>query len=123
MGDVQPLPRRQEIFVDERGVGLRVTWHPEREMVVLSVWHGATCTASFRLAVADLPRLTGFLSSVMGDWTGEVLAARPRPPKGNGRPDDERVAAGGEGYTGREGVWQRRLGLFRLPRLPRRQRP
>jgi hypothetical protein len=115
MGDVRPLPPRQEIFVDERGVGLRMTWHPEREIVVLSIWHGAVCTASFRLAVADLPRLSGFLTAVLGDWAGEFLAARPEGRDGNGPPEQIAASGGSNQITG-TGSWHRRLGVFRLPR-------
>jgi hypothetical protein len=96
------MPRRQEVFVDERGVGLRLTWHPERELVVLSVWHDRLCTASFRFPVEELPRLGGFLTAVFGDWAGDVLAARPERPNGNGNGHDDgltwepRAAAGGD---------------------------
>jgi hypothetical protein len=127
MGDVRPLPRRQEIFVDERGVGLRVTWHPERELVVLSVWHGEVCTGSFRLPVAELPRLGGFLTAVFGDWAGDVLAARPEPRPhrngggpgtGTGDTGGPRAAAAGEGRPpGPDEGWPR-FGPFRPPRPP-----
>jgi len=98
------MPRRQEVFVDERGVGLRLTWHPERELVVLSVWHDRTCTASFRFAVQELPRLGGFLTAVFGDWAGDVLAARPEQANGTGNGHgngdgivwEQRAAAGGD---------------------------
>jgi hypothetical protein len=115
MGDVQPLPRRQEVFVDERGVGLRVTWHPERELVVLSVWHDAVCTGSFRFPVAELPRLSGFLTAAFGDWAGDVLAARPdrRQRNGNGL-----AAAGGGDPQGPDDGWPPVLGPFDPPHPP-----
>jgi hypothetical protein len=49
------------LFVDERGGGLRVTCHAERDLVVLSLWREDRCMGTFRMAVADVPRLTGFL--------------------------------------------------------------
>jgi hypothetical protein len=119
MGDVQPLPRRQEVFVDERGVGLRITWHPERELVVLSIWHGATCTASFRLPVAELPRLNGFLTAVFGDWASDVLAARPERPHRDGDLEGRHAAATGDDRPPDPGNGRpHQFGPFRLPRPP-----
>ena len=88
MGDLRRLPRRQVVLVDERGVGLRATWHPERELVVVSIWHGDTCAASFRLGIADAPRLGAFLDAVMQDWAADVLATRPATPNGDQHADD-----------------------------------
>jgi hypothetical protein len=76
MGEVQPLPVRQIVLVDERDAGLRVTWHAEREIIVLSVWHGARCSGSFRIPIADAPRLAAFLSTVSAEWAAQVVAER-----------------------------------------------
>jgi hypothetical protein len=56
---VTPLPATGEVFLDSRGPGraLRVSWHPEADVVVLSLWTGGTCTGSFRLPVQDVPDL------------------------------------------------------------------
>jgi hypothetical protein len=75
MDNLRRLPRRQEVLVDERGVSLRLSWHAERDQVVLSLWHDGTCAASFRLPIEEAPRLAGFLLASMGDWAGGV--ARP----------------------------------------------
>lgn len=58
-----PLPTAGEVFLDARGSGraLRVTWHGEADLVVLSLWHGSTCTGTFRLAVAEVPDLIDVL--------------------------------------------------------------
>lgn len=77
MDNLRRLPRRQEVLVDERGVSLRLTWHAERDQVVLSLWHDGTCAATFRLPAEEAPRLAGFLVAVMGDWASGV--ARPAP--------------------------------------------
>ncbi|HKE99050.1 MAG TPA: hypothetical protein VKG45_08990 [Actinomycetes bacterium] len=79
MGDVRHFPRRQLVLVDERGVSMRVTWHEQYELLVLSVWHDDRCTGSFRLSVADAPQLAGMLSAAVGDWAAAVLATRPEP--------------------------------------------
>jgi len=59
MHSVTPLPAAGEVFLDARGPGraLRVSWHSEADIVVLSLWTGGTCTGSFRLPVEDVPDL------------------------------------------------------------------
>jgi hypothetical protein len=59
------------MFLDERGAGLRVTWHPERDLVVLSVWQDDRCVGTFRMAVQDVPRLSGLLAAALGDWVDQ----------------------------------------------------
>ncbi|MCY7397158.1 MAG: hypothetical protein LH468_13600 [Nocardioides sp.] len=59
MTAVRPLPELGSIHLDARGVErvLRVSWHTDHELVVLSLWRDNVCAASFRLAadeVADL---------------------------------------------------------------------
>ncbi len=58
-----PLPATGEVFLDARGSGraLRVSWHGEVDLVVLSLWHGGTCTGTFRLPVEDVPDLIATL--------------------------------------------------------------
>jgi hypothetical protein len=60
------------MFLDERGTGLRVTWHPERDLVVLSVWQGDGCVGTFRMSVQDVPRLSGLLAAALGDWVDQA---------------------------------------------------
>ena len=87
------------MWVDERGVGLRATWHPDSETCTLSIWHGERCAASFRLPVRDVPDMAGFLTSVMSDWALDVHAERavrepvpePTPQAGPSRPRHERL--------------------------------
>lgn len=64
-------------FADERGVErrLKVTWHPERRMFVLSVWHKDTCTATFRLPLGEVPRLVRALVDALGDVASRSGAA------------------------------------------------
>jgi hypothetical protein len=65
------------MFLDERGTGLRVTWHPERDLVVLSVWQGDSCVGTFRMSVQDIPRLSGLLAAALGDWVDQSGDLRP----------------------------------------------
>jgi hypothetical protein len=59
MHPVRPLPATGEVFLDARGPdrALRVSWHAEADVIVLSLWHGDTCTGSFRLPAEDVPDL------------------------------------------------------------------
>ncbi len=63
MQTTPPVPARGEVFLDARGGdrSLRVTWHPEADVVVLSLWRGSVCAGSFRLAVDDVPALVAVL--------------------------------------------------------------
>ncbi len=74
MADVSPLPIRGEVVVDARGGAraLRVSWHPEQGVVVLSVWRGNTCAATVQVDPAEVPQLVDVL--VRG------LAASAAPP-------------------------------------------
>ena len=56
-----------EIFVDERGAGLRATWHPEDGVVVMSMWRDGTCIGSFQLSSADTARLSSLLTQAWVD--------------------------------------------------------
>jgi hypothetical protein len=78
VGNLRGLPTRRDVFIDQRGAGLRVSWHPEQDVMVLSVWHEDRCAATFRMPVQDVPRLSGLLAATLGDWVTQVRAA-PRP--------------------------------------------
>ncbi len=58
-----PLPATGEVFLDARGDGrgLRVSWHPDADVVVLSLWRGGTCAGSFRLPIDEVPDLIAVL--------------------------------------------------------------
>ncbi len=57
MTAVSPVPDGVEYFLDARGDerALRIRWHDEADVVVLSMWRGRECVASFRLAVEEVP--------------------------------------------------------------------
>jgi hypothetical protein len=79
--NVRGLPTRRDVFIDQRGAGLRVTWHPEQDMVVLSVWHDDRCVGTFRMPIQDVPRLSGLLAATLGDWVTQV-SGMPGPIPG-----------------------------------------
>jgi hypothetical protein len=63
MSAARPLPELGSIFLDDRGDGraLRVSWHSESDLVVLSMWRDNICVASFRLGVEEVPDLIAML--------------------------------------------------------------
>lgn len=65
MADVArlPFPRIGDMFIDARGDDrtMRVSLHPERGIVVVSLWAGTTCRASFQLPAEDASRLASLI--------------------------------------------------------------
>ena len=63
MAIARPLPQTGSVFLDARGGdrALRVSWHTEDGLVVLSLWHGNVCSGSFRLSVDEVPDLIDML--------------------------------------------------------------
>lgn len=54
-----------ELFLDDRGQALRVTWHAEPGMVVLSIWRADECVGTVRLAPDEAHRLAAFLDGAV----------------------------------------------------------
>ncbi len=65
MPQAHPLPTTGSVLVDARGGdrALRVTWHPEADMVVLSLWRDNACAGSFRIRAAEVPMLISALAA------------------------------------------------------------
>jgi hypothetical protein len=106
------------MFLDERGAALRVTWHPERNLVVLSVWQGDRCVGTFRMPVQDVPRLSGVLAAALGDWVDQADAGGTPPTAGGGGSGPSERGGGGlgppgEGAGGGDLTVQQRLRLSR----------
>lgn len=72
-----PVEPTSSWFADDRGIDrrLKVTWRAEHRLVVLSLWREDQCTATFRLRVADTPRLIAGLVEALGH------AVRPGPTR------------------------------------------
>ena len=62
------LPATGEVFLDARGGArtLRVSWHTEAGLVVLSMWRNGTCAGTFRLAIDEVPDLIAVLRAGLG---------------------------------------------------------
>lgn len=80
---VRHLPTRRALLLDERGAGLRLTWHHDLGFANLSVWRGDRCQETFRLSTADAPQVIAFLADGLGEAassTAPVLRAAPVAP-------------------------------------------
>ena len=85
--DAAPLPRLGEVFFDVRGNSrsMRLSWYADTGVAVLSIWQGGMCTGTFRLAIADLPRMVQTLQrgpvAARPEWDGEAPGAEPEPAR------------------------------------------
>jgi hypothetical protein len=72
---VVPLPLHGEWFTDAREGDrrLRVSWHTERDVVVLSTWRDGVCVSTTRLTPAEAGRLVAALAA------GLAALAQPTP--------------------------------------------
>ena len=63
------LPRRREVVLDRRGEGraLRVTWHHEASVAVVSVWRDDRCSGTVHVAVEDVPALIAVLTQGLAE--------------------------------------------------------
>ena len=78
MATARPLPETGQVFLDARGGdrALRVSWHTESGLVVLSLWHGNVCSGSFRLAVDEVPELIEMLRAGLDEAYAASRARR-----------------------------------------------
>ncbi|MER7273359.1 hypothetical protein ABT369_02770 [Dactylosporangium sp. NPDC000244] len=76
MGELVALPKSGDVFEDRRGGDrtMRVTGHPERGTVVVSLWVDKICRASFQLAEDDLPRLREALAEMRFERPTDALS-------------------------------------------------
>ena len=79
MPAARPLPETGSIFLDARGHdrALRISWHQEAAVVVLSLWRDNLYTGSFRLAVDEVPDLIDLLRAGLDKSFASVY--RPDP--------------------------------------------
>ena len=74
---VSPLPVHGDVIVGQDAVGkiLRVSRHSELDRVVLSIWDGARCVATLRLATGDVPELVRVLVGTLVEEGAPAVAA------------------------------------------------
>ena len=83
--EVRQLPVGRILAVDERGIGMRATWHLERGFINLSLWRQDTCVETFHLTPSDAAQLVSFLVTGMAEVVeqpapGATIEAVPPAP-------------------------------------------
>jgi hypothetical protein len=83
MAEVLPLPNPGGVFDDVRdgGRGMRVSYHPDVDVLVISLWSGRTCRATFQLAGAEVSRLSELLAGIVGTHLPPQQAPEPPTPE------------------------------------------
>lgn len=78
MQPASPLPRSGSIYLDARrgDRALRVSWHHEEGLVVLSLWRDNVCSGTFRLSVDEVPDLIDMLRAGLDAAYERVYADR-----------------------------------------------
>ena len=79
---------------------MRLSWYADTGVAVFSIWQGGTCTGTFRLPIADLPRMVDALqhgprgrgAGLAGEDTART-ASHPRTPAPSPPPDSD-IATG-----------------------------
>lgn len=75
MDPIVALPAHGDVFTDARGEGraMRLSWYGDGDLLVMSLWRGGMCVATFRLAREDVAVLVGSL-------VARLVDARPSAP-------------------------------------------
>ena len=75
---VVPLPSQGDVFLDARGTdrGMRVSWHHEQGIVVVSLWRAATCVGTLQLPHDEVPRLIAALANGLAEAYDADAASR-----------------------------------------------
>jgi hypothetical protein len=78
MAEALPLASSSKWFTDPRTPDrrMKVAWHPEAGVVVVSLWTRDQCTATFRLPVESAADLMHLLVDAVAD---DQAPPRPRP--------------------------------------------
>ena len=66
------MPAFGDLFTDVRGGDrrMRVSYHADRGVVVVSLWAGEVCRGSFRMAAEDLGGLISLLTEIESSRSG-----------------------------------------------------
>jgi hypothetical protein len=75
---VQPLPTRGAVFFDLRDEGrsMRVSFHANTGVYVVSLWRDEQCLGTFRLPASEAPRLVHALVSSLAEMSRDAADDR-----------------------------------------------
>ncbi len=95
-GDDASARGRGEMFLDARGDGraMRLSWHPEADIVVLSLWRESTCAGTFRMPQGDVGAFIDALVDGLRDAPGVHL-----PPRTDASSDEADVTETAQPFT------------------------
>jgi hypothetical protein len=87
MGEVLPMPTIGDLFTDVRGGDrtMRVSYHGDRDVIVVSLWVGTWCRGSFRMAAGDVSKLISTLTEIR---LSVDSASSPGPQRRDSAPED-----------------------------------
>jgi hypothetical protein len=73
MAPIAPVPDVGGVFADQRDGNrwLRVSWHEDEAMFVISTWHQDHCVSAYQLPAADAARLAGILGAAVGSTVAD----------------------------------------------------
>jgi hypothetical protein len=76
--DAETGKSQGDVFLDARGNGraMRLSWHPEADVVVLSLWREETCAGTFRMPHEDVEAFIDALVDNLRDAPGVHLPPR-----------------------------------------------
>ena len=74
MAEVHQLPVGRLLSVDERGIGLRATWHLDHGFLNLSLWRDDVCVETFHLTPNEAARLASFIADGLFDAAEHSVA-------------------------------------------------
>ena len=79
MEQVTPLPNQGAVFFDERDQGrsLRLAFHRDSSVFVISLWRFDLCLGTFRLPAEDAPTFVKELVQSLADETSQQTVTRP----------------------------------------------
>jgi hypothetical protein len=88
MGEVLPMPGVGDLFTDVRGGDrtMRVSYHEDRGVLVVSLWLGPVCRGSFRMAAGDVHKLIAALSEIETSIASAAAAAPDPDVQPHGEP-------------------------------------
>jgi hypothetical protein len=91
MAEVLPVPILGDVFQDVRADQrtMRVSFHQGAGMLVVSLWSGGLCRASFRMAAGEVGRLSTMLADIAGKVPHEPDAEPYEPDTEPHEPDAE----------------------------------
>jgi hypothetical protein len=78
---MSPVHGSREVFLDARGNGraLRLSWHHDADVVVLSLWRDGVCAGTFRLPKSEVNDFIDALVDGLRDETEPAALPETEP--------------------------------------------